>query len=443
MLSQPREAHESMLKKSAYWIVGLLILAVAAFLLLARRPAIAPIEPPAASTFAPEQVARGKILASAGNCASCHTVKGGEPFSGGLAIATPFGTVYAPNITPDAATGIGNWSNAAFARALHEGVARDGSNLFPVFPFDHYTRVTDEDVAALYAYLMTLPAVSKESPSNTLPFPLNVRALQYGWKLLFFHPGVYRPDPAKSEAWNRGAYLAEALAHCSSCHSPRNALGAEKSGSARYAGGQVDRWTAPALTAANPAPLPWSEDELYGYLRSGGTALHGVTAGPMSEVIHVGLAALPDADVRALATYFADVNGSVARASGGADVLAKAMSRSGLGTEEAHEQGAELFRAGCASCHYNSGATPLAARPELGLSSALAAAEPTDLVQVILHGIALKEGAANLAMPSFAHLSDADIATLCAYLRRTRTDQPAWTDLEAKVMAIRGKGGGS
>jgi mono/diheme cytochrome c family protein len=388
-------------------------------------------------------VAHGKILATAGNCASCHTVRDGERFAGGLAIATPFGTVYSSNITPDPVTGIGNWSREAFARAMHEGVGRDGAHLFPVFPFDHFTRITDEDVAALYAYLMTLPAVRNQPPANTLPFPLNVRALQYGWKLLFFHPGVYRPNPAKSEAWNRGAYLAEGLAHCGDCHTPRNALGAEKSGSATYAGGQVGRWIAPALTAANPAPLPWTEDELYGYLRSGGTALHGVTAGLMSEVVHVGLAALPDADVRALATYFADVDGAAARTSNNTEVLAKVMSRSGLGIEQTSDPGARLFRAACASCHYNSGSTPLAVRPELGLSSALAAAEPTDLVQVILHGIGLKDGRTDLFMPGFADLSDADIATLCAYLRRTRTDQPAWAALEEKVTAIRRQGAGS
>jgi mono/diheme cytochrome c family protein len=431
-----------MWKRSGLWLAGLLLLVVAAFLTLARRPAIPPVQPPAASTFAPEQVAHGKILAAAGNCASCHTSREGEPFAGGLAIATPFGTVYSPNITPDPATGIGNWSKEAFARALHEGVARDGSHLFPVFPFDHFTRVTDEDVAALYAYLMTLPAVRSLPPANTLPFPLDVRALQYGWKLLFFHPGAYRSDPARSESWNRGAYLAEGLAHCGACHTPRNALGAEKTGSATYAGAQVDRWRAPPLTAANPAPLPWTESELYDYLRSGGTALHGATAGSMSEVIHVGLAPLPDSDIRSLAAYFADVNGSGGRAANGSEALAKAMSRSGLGTEGTSEPGANLFRAACASCHYNTGATPLAARPELGLSSALAAAEPTDLVQVILHGIGLKDGMANLFMPGFAELSDADIATLCAYLRRTRTDQPAWTDLEAKVTRIRRQGAG-
>ena len=432
-----------MWKRGALWFVGLLLVAVVGLLALARRPAIAPIEPPPASAFAPEQLVHGKVLAAAGNCASCHTAKGGEPFAGGLAIRTPFGTVYSPNITPDPATGIGNWSRDAFARALHEGVSRDGSQLFPVFPFDHFTRVTDEDVGALYAYLMTLPAVRKPPQANTLPFPLNVRALQYGWKLLFFHPGVYRPDPAKSGSWNRGAYLAEGLAHCGGCHTPRNALGAEKSGSAMYAGGEVEHWTAPALTAANPAPLPWTEDELYGYLRSGGTALHGATAGAMSEVIHVGLAPLADADVQALAAYFADLNRSAARVSSVAEVVAKSMSRSGLGTEEASDPGANLFRAACASCHYNRGPTPLTARPELGLSSALAGAEPNDLVHIILHGIGLRDGVADLFMPGFADLSDSDIATLCAYLRRTRTDQPPWAGLEAKVSAIRGQGSGS
>ena len=432
-----------MWKRSALWIAGLLLVAAAGFFVLARRPPIAPIEPPGASAFAPEEVARGKILASAGNCASCHTTREGKPFAGGLAIPTPFGTMYSPNITPDPATGIGTWSKEAFARALHEGVARDGSQLFPVFPFDHFTRVTDEDVAALYAYLMTRPAVSNRPPANTLPFPLNVRALQYGWKLLFFHPGVYRPDPAKSEIWNRGAYLAEALAHCSACHSPRNALGAEKTGSATYVGAQVNQWMSPALTAANPAPLPWTEEELYGFLRYGGTALHGVAAGDMSEVIHIGLAPLPDEDVRAIAAYFADLDGSGARVSSAAEVLAKEMSRSRLATQASSDPGARLYRAACASCHYNSGAVPLAARPELGLSSALSAAEPTDLVQVILHGIALNEGMSNLLMPTFSNLSDADIATLCAYLRRSLTDEPAWGALEENVTAIRKEAAGS
>jgi mono/diheme cytochrome c family protein len=432
-----------MLKRSLIWALAVVVLGAVAFFALAHRPEIQAVSPPAASSFSPELIGRGEILATAGNCESCHTLKDGRHFAGGLGIATPFGTIYTSNITPDSATGIGRWSLAAFARALHEGVARDGSHLYPAFPFDHFTRVTDPDVAALYAFLMTRPPANFSPPANTVPFPLNIRALQWGWKLLFFHPGVYQPDPAKSDAWNRGAYLSEGLAHCAACHSPRNALGASKTGSDAYAGGMVEGWMAPALTAANTAPLPWTEAELYDFLRTGGTALHGVAAASMSEVIHVGLAKLSDADVKAIATYFADLDGADRAAGTANDVLAKAMRASSLGTRDENDPGASLYQAGCASCHYNSGAAPLTARPELALNSALSADEPTNLVQVMLHGIGLDEGEAGLFMPPFGHLSDADIANLSAYLRRTRTDRPAWTDLEAKVAALRKEGGGS
>jgi mono/diheme cytochrome c family protein len=430
-------------KRNLLWILAVAVLGAVVFFAGAHRPEIAPVEPPAMASFTADLIARGEILTTAGNCESCHTTAEDRHFAGGLGIATPFGTIFTSNITPDPATGIGRWSEAAFARALHEGVARDGSQLYPAFPFDHFTRVTDADVRALYAYLMTRAPLSSSPPPNTVPFPLNIRALQWGWKLLFFRQGVYRPDTAKSEAWNRGAYLSEGLAHCGACHSPRNALGASKGGSHAYAGGTVDGWEAPALTDASTAPLPWTEDELYGFLRSGGTALHGVAAGSMSEVIHVGLAKLPDADIRAIATYFADLNGASGRIGSSDEVLAKAMTASGLGTRDEQDPGASLYQAACASCHYNSGSTPLAARPELALNSALTASEPTNLVQVVLHGIGLKEGEPGLFMPPFAHLSDADIANLSAYLRRTRTDRAAWTDLEAKVAAVRKGGSGS
>jgi mono/diheme cytochrome c family protein len=433
----------SKVKRSLGLILAAVVLGALAFFTLAQRAQILPVEPPAAASFSSELIARGEILATVGNCESCHTTEDGQRFAGGLGIGTPFGTIYTSNITPDPATGIGRWSERAFARALHEGVARDGTQLYPAFPFDHFTRVTEDDVQDLYAYLMTRPRVNLAPRANTVPFPLNIRTLQWGWKRLFLHPGVYRPDPTRSEAWNRGAYLSEGLAHCGACHSPRNALGASKSGSYAYAGGMVDGWAVPALTAANTAPLPWTEEELYSFLRSGGTALHGVAAASMSEVIHVGLAKLPDADVHAIATYFADLNGADRRTATANNVLARAMSVSGLGTRDENDPGASLYRAACASCHYNSGSAPLAARPELALNSALTAEEPTNLVQVVLHGIGLKEGEAGLFMPPFAHLSDTDIASLSAYLRRTRTDKPPWTDLEAKVAAIRKPGAGS
>ena len=219
-------------------------------------------------------------------------------------MATPFGVIYSTNITPDPETGIGTWSEAAFRRAMHEGVSRDGSHLFPVFSYDHFTKLSDEDVRALYAYFMTRTPVHAPARPSGIPFPFNIRYLQAGWKLLFFRPGRFEPDAEKSAEWNRGAYLALGLSHCGACHTPRNLLGAEKPGDA-YGGAVIDNWVAPPLTAANPAPAPWTHEELYDYLRTGASKLHGTAAGPMFPVVQ-GLGALPDSDIRAIATYFAD-----------------------------------------------------------------------------------------------------------------------------------------
>jgi mono/diheme cytochrome c family protein len=202
----------------------------------------------------------------------------------------------------------------AFARAMHEGVSREGSHLFPAFPYYAYTELWDDDLKALYAYLMIRPAVSATVPANTIPFPLNIRALQEGWEILFFRSGRYRTDPSKSAEWNRGAYLAEALSDCGGCHTPRNLLGAEKIEDA-YAGAVIDYWIAPALTEANPSPVRWTKDELFSYLRTGVGPLHGATAATMTPVVRegLGLSVVPDAEVRALAVYFVDINHAGAR----------------------------------------------------------------------------------------------------------------------------------
>jgi mono/diheme cytochrome c family protein len=419
-------------------LLGFVVVTAIVFFAFSWRRALAPVDPTSATTFPADVVARGEVLAGVGDCAACHTVVGGQPYAGGLGLHSGFGTIYSTNITPDPDTGIGRWSEAAFARALHEGIARDGSHLFPAFPYDHYTKVRDEDVHALYAFFMTREPVRTERTPNTLPFPLNVRALQAGWKLLFFRDGVFQPDPAKGDDWNRGAYLAEGLGHCAACHTPRNRLGAEKS-DASYAGATVDGWLAPALTSANPAPMPWTRDELSGYLRTGGTALHGSAAGPMSPVVHQGLAKLPDADVRAIATYFADRNGSESRTGDAEQTLATAMALAHRDARNDTADGADLYVAACASCHYNGTSIPLTARPELALNSALTGPDPANLIHVILDGISRNDGMSVLFMPGFAKsLSDTDIATLAAYLRRTRTNQPAWKDLPATVAEIRG-----
>ncbi len=426
-----------MLKRPWIGLLAAVLLVLLGGLALAWRPAIAQVTKPAPTSFAPALVARGEALAGAGNCAACHTQDPRRPYAGGVGLPSSFGVIYSSNITPDGVTGIGRWSQKAFARAMHDGVGRDGRHLFPAFPYDHFTKVSDEDVGALYAFLMTRAPISATARANTVPFPLNIRALQAGWKALYFKPGRYRPDRAKSVAWNRGAYLGEGLAHCSACHTPRNGLGAEKTRQA-YQGALIEGWIAPALTKANPSPVAWNEPELFAYLRSGATALHGSAAGPMSPVVHAGLSALPDADLHALAVYYADWAGGPARGKGDAGAIVQALATSRLGVGATNDADARLYVAACASCHFNSGPVPTATRPELALNSALLLDEPTNFIQVVLHGVGVKEGDPALIMPGFSEaLSDADVARLALYLRRTRTHLPPWTHVEAQVTAIR------
>lgn len=432
-------------------LIGVLVAVFVAgvgFFVLAWRPSIAPIARPAPADFPAGLVAKGEALSAAGHCAACHTQPGGQPFAGGYPLHTPFGIIYGDNISPDAQTGIGAWSLEAFTRAMREGVARDGSHLFPAFPYYTFTRLSDDDVKALYAYLMTQPAVSNTVPANTVPWPLKIRALQEGWKILFFRSGRFQADPSKSAEWNRGAYLADALSDCSGCHTPRNALGAEE-GRHPYAGWLVEGWIAPALTDANPSRIPWTQEELFTYLRTGVTPLHGATGCIMTLVIRGGLAlpVVPDSDIRAIASYFSDMDHASARANNIEATTREALATSDLGIGPEHDPDADLYTSACISCHYNSGQAPLSARPELALNSSLALSEPTNFIQVVLNGVSNTEtannteGAAGLVMPAYdSSLTDAEIARLAAYLRRTRTKLPPWTDVEKKVAAIRREG---
>ena len=445
-----------MLYRLLFSLLGLFLVATLGVVGFFWRFAMAAVVPPPASAFSVQLVQKGQVLAGIGNCAACHTTKGGAPYAGGLPIATQFGAIYSSNITPDPDTGIGRWSQEAFKRAMHEGVRQDGAHLFPAFPYTHFTTINDEDLSALYAYLMTRPAVHAVAVINTIPFPLNIRSLQAGWKLLYFDKKPYQTNVAQSVDWNRGRYLAEGIAHCAACHTPRNFLGAEKKNSA-YLGAQINGWFAPALTAANTSPLPWTEPELFAYLRSGVSQFHGVASGPMSEVVHQGLALSPDADIHALATYFMNINGSAAAATSSASTdaiaatkLAKIMGKSAQTNGLYTDRGANLYLAACASCHSNSNGIPTGIRPELGLNSALTSADPGNLLRVILTGAArrsgdtLNAGASVVAivpgsyMPGFAaSLTNEDLVQLASYLRRSRTDLPPWDRLEASVVAAR------
>lgn len=433
------EIEVAMLKRIFLGIVCSVIFGIVGLYAFAWRSAIAEIAPPAPSSFAPALVSQGEVLNDAGYCASCHTAKGGRAFAGGYPLATKFGTIYSTNITPDPATGIGTWSQAAFARAMREGVARDGSHLFPAFPYGYFTKLTDGDVIALYAYFMTrAPVVAKEK-ANTLPFPLNIRLFQVGWKMLFFTPGRFQPVPAQSDAWNRGAYLTEGLSHCGACHTPRNSLGAEIDDRA-YAGAPIDNWIAPPLDKTNPSPVPWTHDEMVAYLGTGISHYHGTSAGPMGTVSR-GLAHLPASDVAAIASYFASRNGSAKRADGPA-AIRKALVADKLGIGLQYDPAVRLYAAACASCHYNGQQlNPL--RPDLALNSATNLDDPTNLIRVILYGVSAQDGAPGVVMPGFASgFSNANVARIAAYLRATRTDKPAWSDLENKTASIRAEGAG-
>jgi mono/diheme cytochrome c family protein len=417
-------------------VVAALTLAAVAGFAIVWWPAIAPIDPPAPQSFDAALVKRGRELAAIGNCASCHTVRGGQDFAGGLPVPTPFGTIFSSNITPDAETGIGRWPESAFARAMRSGVDREGRHLYPTFPYDHFTNVSAEDDQALYAFLMSRPALGAPAHANQLPFPLDRRVVIAGWKLLFFHRGAYQPDPARSAEWNRGAYLVEGLAHCGACHTPRNLLGAERN-SARFAGGDVDNWDAYAINAQSPAPVPWDAEALFAYLRNGWQPDHGVARGPMADVVS-NLREVPDSDIRAIATYTAGISGAPTpeRKSQGEQVLAQVKS-SFVPAANTNAEGAAIYAAACATCHESRRPLPYGG-VNLALSTAFSGPDARNAANIILFGVRPVEGERSPIMPGFsASMSDAEFAALLNYLRARFGNRPAWTGVEKTVADAR------
>lgn len=398
---------------------------------------IAPVARPDASVFSAATIARGGELAALGDCAVCHTVANGVVNAGGRALETPFGTIYATNITPDPETGIGSWSYPAFERAMREGIHRDGRHLYPAFPYTHFAKTSDADLQALYAYLMAQPAVRAENPKNNLAFPFNLRPLMAGWNALFHQPGVFEADAAKSAIWNRGAYLVEGLGHCGACHSPRNALGAEKS-NAYLAGGFAEGWEAPPLTSLSQAPIPWSEDELFAYLRSGESRFHGVAVGPMAPVVK-GLAAVPDQDIRAMAVYLASFNENAIDHPAQNALAAKLEISTGTRVVSASQTGARLYEGACAVCHAVGGAPLFGSRPSLALNSNVHSSIPDNLIQVILHGIPSPVSSDLGYMPGFKDsMTDGQVAELVSYLRQQfAPGKPAWASVPAAVSRAR------
>jgi mono/diheme cytochrome c family protein len=376
----------------------------------------------------PEQVARGAYLAHAGNCAACHTDRGGAAFAGGKGIATPFGTVYASNLTPDAKTGIGGWSSAQFWRAMHNGRSADGRLLYPAFPYPNFTEITRADSDALYAWLRTQVPVAQVNRPHALRFPYSLQASLAVWRALFFRPGVYEPDAARSAQWNRGAYLVRSLGHCAACHSPRNAFGAT-SDSLELSGGLIplQNWYAPSLASdAEAGVADWSSREVADLLKTGFTP-RGAALGPMAEVVFRSTQHLDDGDIAAMAEFLKSLPQASARR-GAPAALDKDV--------QAH--GEALYRDHCAACHGANGEGGLGPRgvvyvPLAGNRKVLLET-PANFIHIVVNGGFPPTTAGNprpYGMPPFGPtLKDDEIAVLATWVRN------AWGNAAPAVSAL-------
>ncbi|MET0443076.1 MAG: c-type cytochrome, partial [Pseudorhodoplanes sp.] len=394
--------------------------------------AISPIARPSADTYSQATIERGRLAAAIGACNVCHIGNDGTPFGGGRALETPFGTVYASNITPDSTAGIGNWSYPAFERAMRQGVSREGHHLYPAHPYTSFAKASEPDLQALYAFLMTQTASGTVAPRTELKFPFNIRFLMAGWNALFLSGSPAPADASRSPEWNRGAELVEGLGHCSACHSPRNAVGAEAKRAAHLAGGFADGWDAHALTSASPSPIGWTQQALYDYLRTGRSHDHGSAAGPMAHVIE-SLQPLPDADIHAMATYLASFNETTAASATPEAVIAaseKAAPNAGL----REPVGARIFDGACAACHGSDSRIA-----SLALNTNLHATTPNNVIAAIHQGIPLPVGTPDetMAMPAFAgSLDGQSTAALVRYLRaRFAPDKAPWQNVDTAVAA--------
>lgn len=444
-----RERSRNPLTRGWVWLAaGMAGLAGVAAALWPVKPALPLTAGPDVSLYSLRAIERGRLVAAAGDCVACHTAPGGKTNAGGFALDTPFGTIYSTNITPDNETGIGRWSYPAFERAMRQGVHQDGRQLYPAFPYTAYAKLSEADMQALYGYLMSQPAVRAEPPKTQLAFPFSFRPLLAGWNALFHDATPFTPDPSRDAQWLRGAYLVQGAGHCAACHSPRNRLGAEKTGKHYLAGGEAEGWTAPALNQLATGARAWTADELFQYLRTGYSPRHGVAAGPMAPVIH-GLAELPDSDVKAIAAYLLDLpqtaSAGKARPAEPAQALAPAQQAAPAAAtlqslQGRRVNGERVYQNACAVCHEaGSGPTLFGVKPLLSSNTNLHAATPDNLIQVILNGIQTPANDELGYMPGFKDsLDDRQIADLIGYLReRHAPGKDAWPDPTNTISKLR------
>ena len=358
----------------------------------------------------PELIAYGKTLVEAGDCAGCHTADPARPFAGGKRIDTPFGAIYAPNLTPDRDTGIGAWADADFTRALRTGIAPDGSYYYPAFPYPYFTKMTKDDTLAIRAYLGTLaPVVSRNKPPE-LRWPLNYRGLMRVWNALFFKPGLFEPDQSQSAAWNRGGYLVTGLGHCGACHTPKNYFGADKAAQA-LSGSEVGSWYAPRLDGAARTGLKsWSAEDITEYLQSGRNA-KSHAGGLMAEVVVNSTAKMSDADVRAIAVYLKSL---------------PPVRRETIVTppdEAEMKAGQVVYAKLCVACHEADGSGAPRIYPPLPGNALLQSVNPSSTLRIILdgaHTVTTPRAPNTGEMPAYARqLSNKQIAAVTNYIRNS------------------------
>jgi mono/diheme cytochrome c family protein len=360
-------------------------------------------------------IARGEYLARAGDCTACHTAAEGRLFAGGRPMPTPFGTIYTSNITPDPETGIGKWSADDFYRTMHNGRFPDGGLIYPAMPFASYTKVTRADSDAIFAYLRSIAPVNQKNKPHELRFPYDNRQLILGWRTLFFSEGEFKPDPAKSAEWNRGAYLVEGLGHCGMCHSPINALGGTSQSDA-FKGGLIpmQNWYAPSLTSNREAGLgDWSIKDISDLLQTG-VSTRGVVYGPMAEVVHNSLQYLNDEDTRAMAVYLKGI----------AEGSSPAPASSVLPTTESSlliSLGKTVYDKNCASCHGTQGEGKPPHWPPLANNQSIEMQSAVNPIRMVLNGgypPGTKGNPMPYGMPPFAGLlSDNEVAAVVSYIR--------------------------
>ena len=401
----------------------------------------------AAPVFAADnaEVERGRYLATAGDCVACHTAPGGKSMAGGLALASPLGSIYSTNITPSKTHGIGNYTLQQFTDALRHGKRADGANLYPAMPYTAYAKTTDEDIAAMYAYFMQGVQAVDDAPAKQtdLPFPFNIRASLSVWNAMFHDATPYKADASQPPEWNRGAYLAQGLAHCTTCHTPRTALMAEDA-KRSLGGADLGGWYAPNITShASSGIGSWTEDELVAYMSGKPVPGKGPAAGPMAEAVDHSLKHLSAEDLKAIAVYVKSVpavdDGSLKQSAASFGKQTDALdSVRGVDLPKDYNAmtGAQIYDGYCAACHQAQGqGTEGGGLPSLFNNTSLGHANSNNLVQVLLHGI--ERHGADSVMPGFAHeLTDQQITSLGNYLL-TSYGNPSAKVTEQQVAQLR------